>query len=265
MVTFQLVSDLHLELRGGLRAKRDAYPTPRTELLVLAGDIYPIGAPDFPEVMRRISEGFRLTLYVPGNHEFYGMSGNLIDIEHLIATRTNVLNNVFCLNNTSITVNDATFIGATMWTNPPRDQWEYGAEAMNDYHAIKDRAGVPITVEDTVMAHKRQVAWIARALAAAKKAKRTSGAVIVTHHAPQMALDSRTAASWSRDSSLIPYYYASDVNGLCRDKFVKIWAYGHTHKYQFYSPSTESVTFASNPLGYAHENTEYIDELVIHM
>ena len=124
MVDFQIASDLHIELKGGLRASASAFPEPHSELLILAGDVYNAGAPEFPEILRRASEGFQLTLFVPGNHEFYGLSGSFPGIEKMIAERVNSLPNVYCLNNSSITVGGLTFVGATMWTETTKEHWE---------------------------------------------------------------------------------------------------------------------------------------------
>ena len=265
MVDFQIASDLHIELKGGLRASASAFPEPHSELLILAGDVYNAGAPEFPEILRRASEGFQLTLFVPGNHEFYGLSGSFPGIEKMIAERVNSLPNVYCLNNSSITVGGLTFVGATMWTDPPKEQWEYGKAFMNDYHLIKNEAGGAIDVADTVRAHTRQAAWISRSVKKAAKIGRTRGAVIVTHHAPAAALSQGGESPRNRAEELAAYYYASDVDAISKNSFVKLWVYGHTHQSRVDRPYAGGAVFATNAMGYNGERTGYTHRGILHI
>lgn len=261
MVDFQLCSDLHLEMRGGLRAGVDAYPKPVAPILVLAGDLYPAGSAEFKEILRRATEGFQLALYVPGNHEYYGSTGSMERLESMVADKANSLSNVFCLNRKSLNVGDITFIGATMWTNPPKSTWDDGVTDFNDYHAIKRDGGSGYTPSELYAVHKRHSAYLGRAVTAAKRTGAKS-AVVVTHHVPDVRLSAETG---SRPRNLFPFYFATDMDKLAGDPFVKIWCHGHSHESHCIRLDPWGPLFACNARGYPNERTGYVNNAVVNV
>jgi len=259
MVDFQLCSDLHLEMRGGLRAGADAYPRPAASVLVLAGDLYPAGSSEFKEILRRATEGFQLALYVPGNHEYYGCTGSMDKLEGMVADKANSLSNVLCLNRKSLNIGDVAFIGATMWTNPPKSTWANGVDEFNDYHAIKKTGSATFAPSDLCDVHKQHSAFLSRSLAAAKRAGAKS-AVMVTHHVPDTRLSAETG---SRPEDLFPFYFATDMGKLVGDPFVKIWCHGHSHESHCIRLEPWGPLFACNARGYPNERTGYVNNAVV--
>lgn len=249
MAGFQLASDLHIEFRGGLRAPKSVYPVRSADLLVLAGDIYPAGAPEFTEIIRRVAEPFKLVLFVPGNHEYYDCSGTISQMEDMVAQKCNSISNVFCLNNTALRVGDLSFIGATGWHNPPASKWKWGIENMTDYTAIKKKDGTPYVPSEIVKVHQRHVKHIERSIKEAKKSD-CSGAVVVTHHAPDVRL---SVGNTTRSKDSKEYYYASDMGHLTTDPYVKIWCYGHIHDTKIVRLDPWGPIFACNCKGYPRE------------
>lgn len=259
MVDFQVVSDLHLEMRGGIYANADAFPRPHAPILVLAGDLCPLSDPNFTEIMRRATEGFELTLYVPGNHEYYGCTGTMQDLENLAARKANSVPNVMCINRRTFDVGDITFIGATMWTNPPKSLWSTGAQGMNDYSRIIKTESSTMTPSDTVDAHNIHASFIKKSIESAKK-RGKSGAIVITHHVPDIRLSKQTG---SRPRHLFPFYFASDMAEMTCDPFVKVWCYGHSHESHCVKLDPWGPLFACNSKGYPRENTGYTEDSVI--
>lgn len=260
MASFQLCSDLHFEMRGGLRASPETYPKRAAPILVIAGDLYPAGAPEFKEILRRVAEPYEMTLYIPGNHEFYGYKGEMKTLERKIADTANSLNRVFCLNQKSLDIAGITFIGATMWTDPPKELWSSCTSLFNDYHSIKQENGTPYTPEKLYSVHKRHGKFLEKALSQSKKNPQCNGAVIVTHHAPDRRLSLETA---SRPKGLFPFYFASDMKSMVDDPYVKVWCHGHSHESHCVRLEPWGPIFASNAKGYPGEKTGYTNAACI--
>src|SRR6201984_1211851 len=101
-VILNVLSDLHLS-RGALKIpKNDA------DLVILAGDVAR------PKEAVAWASGFaKPTLYVPGNHEFYGGSirGTVDELKELCAGT-----HIHVLDNDEIIVAGVRFLGTTLWT-----------------------------------------------------------------------------------------------------------------------------------------------------
>jgi len=69
----QYASDLHLEFRDNSRYLRDKSMIPVGDILLLAGDIGYLGDDNYSlhPLWDWVSDNFRQTLVIPGNHEFY--------------------------------------------------------------------------------------------------------------------------------------------------------------------------------------------------
>jgi predicted MPP superfamily phosphohydrolase len=256
---FQLASDLHLESWGGINAPRAAYPEARADVLVLAGDTYNAVAPDFKEIVRRIAEPFRLVLFVPGNHEYYGSPVAMSTIETQMREACNSLDHVLYFNQASLRLGTTQFVGATMWTNPPKRAWPIGEEQLSDYRFICKQFAQPITPKETSDLHDTQVAWLRRALSRAKH-ERAKRAVVITHHAPDEGLACNTS---TKPANLYPYYFATDMSAAVNDPFVHTWCYGHTHESFCIKSTPAGPTFCTNAHGYQFENTGYARGAVV--
>lgn len=258
---FQLASDLHLETRGGIHAPPSAYPAPHSPLLVLAGDVYPAAAPEYKEVIRRVAEPFQLVLYVPGNHEFYGCPVPMDAAEARMREQCNSLSNVVYFNQASVRLGDTQFLGATMWTNPTHHTWAAGAQDISDYRFICGKKGAALTPRDTCAIHTRHCEWLAHALRRAKRDRLAKRAVVITHHAPSMALSEQTV---SRQPSLFPFYFSTDLTQFLQDPFITAWCFGHTHEsYQAEPQTCGGPSFHTNALGYPGEHTNYAPNGVV--
>ena len=258
-MNFQLVSDLHIESRGGLKAPRSAFPTPISPMLIVAGDTYPAAAPEFKEIVRRLAEPFHLTLFVPGNHEYFGSKRPMTATDAVMRDACNSISNVVYFNKASLKLGHTTFMGATGWTNVPKSLWSHANEQMNDYVLIYNSSTEPVTPREIVAVHDDHVRWLKKTLAQAKRDK-SKHAVVVTHHAPVEILSRDTV---SRSASLFPFYYSSDMSDIASDPFINVWVHGHTHESHYIKLHPWGPTFACNARGYPEERTGYSENAVM--
>lgn len=253
-MNFQIASDLHLDHRGGLYAVDDSiFPTREAPMLILAGDLASAMDPDYQEMLARVAEPFDVVLYVPGNHEHYGSNISTKEMDERIEEICYSIGNVVYLNKRRINIRGMAYIGATLWTNCPTD-----TRLMNDFSHIDGGRFTP-SIENRL--HREYRDWIGSAIRSAKR-EGCVGAVVVTHHAPDRALELDT---YSRDPQLFPWYYSSDMGGLTHDPFVQVWVHGHTHESYRMQIDQGGTIFASNALGYESEKTGYSKQAVLRL
>lgn len=247
---FQVASDLHLEFRGVERAPTFAMPIKRSPMLLLAGDVCPAVQSGFESALARIANPFDVVLYVPGNHEYYGFDQPVLQVDSFIEkTCFSHLSNVIYMNEKRIDIGGIAYIGATLWTNCPLHE-----PMINDFDYID---GGNFTPSQMNALHRRHADFIRRAI---KQAKRDglSGAVVLTHHAPDVKLASYSSGRRSK-GGIAPYYYASDMQDVVNDPFVQVFAHGHTHESYKYQKKKNGTVYISNSLGYPTEPTKYVN------
>lgn len=201
-------------------------------------------------------------IYVPGNHEFYGLDlDNALSDMRAAAKRTGV----HLLDNNEVTLRNKSgqevrFLGATLWTDFElfgRKERDYmmmqGGRCLNDYRLITKR-GLALTPADSVELHHRSVSWLDKALAL-----RADHQVVLTHHLPSM----RSVSERFKSSDLSPCF-ASNLDrllGRC-----DLWLHGHTHDSLDYM--VDNTRVICNPRGYQYrdgsfENDSFDPMLVI--
>jgi len=221
------ISDLHLEF-GPLEIEPEA-----GDVLVLAGDIDVKGRVDW---INTIASKFNHVIYVLGNHEFYrGIIDNIYK-----KTRERLVNNVHLLNDESITIDDVTFHGATLWSdflkgNPM--SYLHCNDAMNDYHLI--RAGTGELRFKPQLAHKLHN--ISKVFL---QENVKEGDVVVTHMAPSYL---SIHEKYKNDMN-INGAYASDLSELILDTKPALWFHGHMHDSFDYTIGNTRIL--CNPRGY---------------
>ncbi len=237
-----VLSDLHLEFSSF------AMPTVDADVRILAGDIHTKDR-GFPFAIQHSYN--TPTLYVAGNHEFYGTAiPKLYDKLRVMIGGTNVS----VLENDQAIVGNVRFLGCTLWT----DFGLLGADAravamlvakttMTDYKKIRMSPSYrKLTAEATYAFHRSSLNWLASRLAEPFSGK----TVVITHHAP-------SARSIADSSDLINAAYGSSLDEFILAHPIDLWIHGHTHNCVDYQIGGTRIV--SNQRGYPGEQTGKFD------
>jgi Icc-related predicted phosphoesterase len=224
------ISDLHLEF-GPLEIEPEA-----GDILILAGDVCIKCRVDW---INDIAGRFNHVIYVLGNHEFY--RGAIDSIYR--KTREGLVDNVHLLENESITIDNVTFHGATLWSDfcngNPMSYMECN-NAINDYRLI--RAGDGEHRFNPQIAHS-----LHRISKAFLQENVKEGDVVVTHMAPSLL---SIHEKYKNDMN-INGAYASDLSELILDTKAELWFHGHVHTSFDYTIGNTRIL--CNPRGYVGE------------
>jgi len=171
----RILSDLHLDHRQG----RFELEEVEHDVLVCAGDIRGSVA-DRIGVLGKMSE--RPTVFVAGNHEFYGFGGASLDEAYDKGRRRagevgDGVENVHLLESDAVVIDGVRFLGMTLWTDyalygeENRDRaMEVARRGLNDHRLIRFRepSGATRTFDpaDALALHLHARQWLSEALSA---------------------------------------------------------------------------------------------------
>lgn len=232
MSTFQYVSDLHLEHYDDTNYSTLITPN-KYNYLILAGDICPLLALPF-KFLKWCQKNFKKTFYIPGNHEYWGLSIKKGDkLFNKLCQKFGIIG----LNNQCYEGEDFRIIGSTLWSEIPEDVAKrIGKKA--DYKKIRNHK-----VSDTNNLHIKCRSFISNNL------QKDKVNIVVTHHGPIRELCSapKFRGQWSNVS------YSSNCTDLVSQ--ADYWIFGHTHFcINFWVDNCEVM---SNCRGYRNEKTRY--------
>jgi predicted phosphodiesterase len=238
-VTFQYISDLHLECYSENIGKiRRIFNIQRkADILLLAGDIGKPGSKSYSTFLSDMSMKFEKVYVIPGNHEYYrntchsmhGVDSLCKSICHNMPQR-----NVFFLqNDTHIVCNGLSIFGGTFWSTIPFDNIDNVITQVADYQFIP---GFNVDLCNSL--HQTAVSSLNNAIHASGDMKW----IVMSHHIPQLSLVSDEYI----DSS-INCAFASNI-AAAHNRNILAWVYGHTHK------PKEIEKYYCNPFGYPGEN-----------
>ena len=235
----QLASDLHLEK---LPEKLREYvphlitPAPEADLLVLAGDIHNDVA-----AIELFKDWPVPVLYVPGNHEFYGVGwpGALTHMRRACEGTA-----VTLLDKDEIVIGGVRFLGATLWSDfeinrniPVETAMRAAQTRLLDFFEIKTQMGF-LQAKNTRTEHLNARSWLKGELVDKPFDGKT---VVITHHAPHPL-------------SISPRYIGDALNGAFVSNLTDLlfhadlWLHGHCHAGFDYQVGRCRVV--SNPAGY---------------
>jgi DNA repair exonuclease SbcCD nuclease subunit len=210
----------------------------------------------FMTFFEQCSSSFKHVLYIMGNHEHY--HGDFATSANILRTVLKEFPNIHFMDKESITIDDVTFIGGTLWTDMNKEDPHtlYSIKGvMNDFRIIqnsarkvtfKDEAGkfhereARFCPEDTVEDHKAMLAFIDETTK-----DKTDKFVVIGHHSPcKLSTHPRY-----KEEAMMNGAYSSDLSEFILDRpQIKLWTHGHTHDpYDYMIGSTRIVC---NPRGY---------------
>jgi Icc-related predicted phosphoesterase len=226
----RLISDLHIDhdSDGGI-GYIDSLPVD-ADVLVVAGDVANSIQRAIEALMAICARWSpRPVLYVPGNHEYYsgGNTGcNLLGLDDLCRAASNL----HPLNLRSVTIDNRTFHGATLWyPKPVSYNW-------SDFTHIN---GLAYWIED---------AW--RDSREFLKTNVKKGDIVVTHTLPSTAC---VAPRYAGDPD--NRYFVGHCDDIILKQQPAYWLFGHTHDSN--TLRVEETLCISAPRGYPseHNNT----------
>ena len=247
---FQLISDVHLDVRG-----HEIELDPVAPILVIAGDVCPHIHDKYRDFLLALTENHRYVAYVPGNHEFYGSPVGPNDAMDAMERICKSLPSRVCLlraggeNGLDVPGSDLRFVGATTWTNIEPVISGTLKQLINDFNQIKATKYRILSPHDMSLMHEVDKKWISDSVRSASNQRKRP--VVVTHHSPDRLLS--VLNEDKAKSGYGPLYYASDMGSLikkCDKDGVVAWCFGHTHESHSMLLPHASYPFLTNALGY---------------
>ena len=243
----RILSDLHREFGP------TALPPLDADLIVLAGDIA-TKQNGLPWIRKFC--GDTPTVYVCGNHEFYGDKLPRVAERLIEATRGT---NIHVLEDDHFLIDGWHVYGCTLWTDLALvGDWQVGSavagDCTNDYKRIRnsDRGYRHLTPHDTRSIHLRSVDRMDRFL----RNHDPQRTIVVTHHAPS----ARSLPEHRRDK-VISGAYASHLDSFILQHQPRLWIHGHIHHRNDYCIGSTRVI--ANPQGYPDDPAPTFDQSLI--
>ena len=242
-MTIQYASDLHLEFPENKEFLRANPLQAVGDILLLAGDIVPFAVMDkHKDFFSYLSDHFKATYWVPGNHEYYGYD---VTIKCGVLNEK-IRNNVFLVNNISVIDDDVKFIFSTLWSKIS-PAYEYQIErSLSDFRAIRYK-GFRFSAERYNQLHNVCFEFLKQKLATKTAAKN----IVVTHHVPTFL---NYPEAYKGD--ILNEAFAVELFDMIEATGPDYWIYGHIHgnTQDFEIGKTQLLT---NQLGYVR-NGEHL-------
>lgn len=250
-MTLQYCSDLHLEFRENKQFLNQHPLQPKADILILAGDIVPfIEMNKHNDFFNYISDNFKLTYWLPGNHEYYYSDA----AERSGFINEKIRDNVFLVNNTSIQQNGVRIIFSTLWSKiSPANEWQI-ERSISDFQVIKFKKHF-FSASNFNQLHSDSLNFIQEELS-----KNTDGKIVaVTHHVPTY-LNFPTQYK----GSILNEAFVVELFPLIESSTINFWIYGHHHSN---TPdfSVGNTVLLTNQMGYVRngENQDFrLDKIV---
>jgi UDP-2,3-diacylglucosamine pyrophosphatase LpxH len=264
-ISFQVVSDLHIEYKNNNIPDPLHYIKPVAKMLILAGDIGSLYK--FNQLrgfLQKLCIHFELVLYVPGNHEFYmqhDCNTHPVSMDVLVnklQSLENEIDNLYILNRTSIVLNNICITGCTLWSK---------AEVKIPKFIVRIHG---MTTEIYNKYHYNDLKYINRMIEYCKN--NNLKLIVVTHHCPSFNVmdntykmllnDDNTMENFRKKDRYVSLYFSNLDNLLRKDK-VHTWICGHIHQ-NFDYITNGGTRLVGNQYGKPRDNVDdYSKEFVV--
>lgn len=235
MANIQLFSDLHLD------ASRLDIEVSGADIVLIVGDTA-FEDHHYDWLFRKL--GGKPTIVVPGNHDYDGWDITTRDTQ--LKALCQEYEQVYYLNNESITLQGIKFIGSCLWTDfkidAPHISFEDTLEFASTIAHLKTikKNGKSLTPHDVIELHEKAVAYLSYELLHNQPAPEVP-VVVATHFAPSpQSISKRYALSNNA-------YHAVNMERLMG--LSDYWFHGHIHDSSSYT--VEATKVRCNPRGYS--------------
>ncbi len=218
-MNFQFASDLHLEFAQNKKRLSKKPILPVQENLIIAGDLMPLSAMDqHQDFLNYLSDHFKMTYWLPGNHEFYGLDMSTMPNCFEESIRPNVL----LLNNIVKEIPDAAgpieLIFSTLWSHIPAHLTETVVKRVQDFSKIRWN-GNQMTPQVYNQLHQNALDFLEPALES-KSARK----MVISHHIPSFLNYPK-----KHQNDPINACFASNLDHFMQKTAQNAWIYGHHH------------------------------------
>lgn len=249
-MNFQYASDLHLEFAQNKKVMSKKPIQPAAEILLLAGDIMPIcDIAKHQDFLNYISDYFKITYWLPGNHEYFGsdLANSPISFE------TSIRSNIVLLNHQVKTLEDNAgsieLVFSTLWSSISPNLYEIVSKRMRDFSQIQFK-GKNISPEAYNQLHQDSVDFLSKSLQTTQseanpgQVSKTARKMVISHHLPSFMNYPK-----KHQKDPINTGFASDLDDFIVKMAPKAWIFGHHHFNipPFFIDKTQLFT---NQLGY---------------
>ncbi|MEL4306914.1 metallophosphoesterase [Joostella sp. CR20] len=234
----QYCSDIHYEMTYNALWMMDNPLIPVGDILIIAGDVFYLNE-DYKNLplFKTLSNNFRQTYIVPGNHEYYGTYDAYVSERKI---NVDLLSNVKLIHNDVVYENDVKFIFSTMWSKIENNK-EAIKKGLRDFAYIKYQEK-PFTIDAYNHLHNKCFEFIE------KEVEEDIKKVVVTHHLPSVLCN----APEHKDSKYNDAFCVDKTDFIANSN-IDYWIYGHNHRVL---PEIEvnGTKVVSNQLGYVYYN-----------
>ena len=239
----QYASDLHLEFLENRRYLKTHPLIVAGDILILAGDIAYLKDPymERSQFFKWVSDNFRQTFIVPGNHEFYNgyeMSECIDNFEYKIR------DNVSYCNNRSVVIDQIGLFMTTLWSHIPQEHMSYIEHRLNDFQ-YNYYNGDHLTADIYNQLHRQLLDWLSNALQKSSSLYK----IVVTHHCPTLLMGEPIHIGDPTNSGFI-----SELCEFIQTGNIDYWICEHTH-YNCPEIKIGKTTLVNNMLGYVEYET----------
>ena len=223
------------------------------EILLLAGDIMPIcDIAKHQDFLNYISDHFKITYWLPGNHEYFG--SDLANSPSCF--ETSIRSNIVLLNHQVKTFEDKAgsieLVFSTLWSSIPPNLYEIVSKRMRDFSQIQFK-GKGISPEAYNQLHQDSVDFLSKSLQSTQpeaveanlgKISKTARKLVISHHLPSFLNYPK-----KHQNDPINAGFASNLDDFIAKMAPKAWIFGHHHSNipPFFIDKTQLFT---NQLGY---------------
>lgn len=232
-MNFQYASDLHLEFAQNKKALSKKPILPVAEILLLAGDIMPLSEIEkYQDFLNYISDHFKMTYWLPGNHEYFGVD---------MADWTNpfeesIRPNIVLLNNKTIHLEDSIgpiqLVFSTLWSHIPTELNEIMAKRMLDFRQIRLN-GHPLCSATYNQLHKEALSFLSSTLSLPQDVNRNpekssssnqARKLVISHHLPSFSNYPK-----KHQNDPINAGFATNLDDFIVKTVPNAWIFGHHH------------------------------------
>ncbi len=257
----QIITDLHLDripiynlskwFNSFILPKDQAYMT----ILIVTGDICSFPKKNKLRVNKLVKAltNYRRVIFVPGNHDFYGMT---IPEGKLWWDIVTAGSNIRVLYNEFYDFFDIRIVGSTLWSFIPPQNELATLFAINDFKYILNQQKEPITIQE----YNNMYSTCANYLGECLDSNPQHLTIVATHYPP---IEFDPKGHYDSQNPLFLYYNnkSPDLEELAstHPKAPNFWFWGHTH-IRGTAPSQTETSVGSNPLVSYEDSWDTIPE-----